>query len=134
MAAVVGQDACVSRVIEPPNSVLLLVGREQFTPPATLDGQTAVATHDCVAVAVLSVDDGPTTVTVAFQLETAGLIQLGKFVIETEGHLSVRDIYNREYEAIGLEPGSCLVTVWGSDNTEPDSVIFHVRRPGTETY
>src|SRR3954447_6147701 len=48
--------------IEPPNSVILLVSREEFTLPASFGWNTAVATLDCVAVAVLSVDDGPATV------------------------------------------------------------------------
>ena len=121
------QDAPVTRMIEPPSSVVLLVGREEFSPPATFGGDISVATHDCVAVGVLSVDDGPTAVELVPEAETRGLVRLGEFVIETEGQVSVRDVYNREYESLGIEPGSCLVTVWGNDDTEPNQVTFEVR-------
>ena len=121
------QDAPVTRMIEPPSSVLLLVGREEFSPPATFGGDAAVASHDCVAVAVMSVDDGPTAVELLPEATPRGLVRLADFVIETEGQVSVRDVYNREYEALGIEPGSCLVTVWGNDDTEPNDVTFEVR-------
>lgn len=117
----------MTRLVEPPNSVILLVGREQFTPPASFGQESVAATHDCVAVGVLSVDDGPTSVTLAPHAPGSGLVALGEFVIETEGQISVRDVYNREYESIGLEPGCCLVVVWGNDASEPDQVTFEVR-------
>lgn len=115
------------RVIEPPNSVVLLVGREEFTPPKSFGGAAAVATHDCVAVGVLSVDDGPTSVTLVPESDHSGLIPLGEFTVETEGQLSVRDVCNREYETLGVEPGRHLVAVWGNDETEPDAVTFEIR-------
>ena len=114
-------------MVEPPNSVLLLVGREEFTPPATFGGEIAAATHDCVAVGVRSVDDGPTALALVPRAKADRLIRLGEFVIETEGQISVRDVYNREYEALGIEPGSALVTVWGNDDAEPNEVTFEVR-------
>ena len=117
----------MTRMIEPPNSVILLVGREEFSPPATFAGGIAVATHDCVAIGVLSVDDGPTAVDLVPEAETQGLIRLGEFVIETEGLVSLRDVYNREYDALGTEPGSCHVTVWGNDDAEPNEVTLEVR-------
>jgi hypothetical protein len=124
------QDAPVPRMVEPPNSVLILVGREEFTPPTTFGGERAAATHDCVAVGVLSVDDGPTALQLVPRATTDGLIRLGEFVIETEGQISVRDVYNREYESLGIEPGSALVTVWGNDDAEPNEVIIEVRPAG----
>lgn len=117
----------MTRVIEPPNSVILLVGREEFTPPGTFGGASVVATHDCIAVGVLSVDDGPTTVSVGPDRGQSGCSRLGEFVIESEGLLSLRDVYSREYEAIGVEPGKCSVTVWGNDDSEPDVVTFEVQ-------
>ena len=121
-----GQDCSVTRMIEPPNSVVLLVGREEFTPPTSFDGAVAVATHDCVAIGVLSVDDGPTSVTLVPDVDRTGVFRLGEFTIETEGQVSIRDVYNREYETLGLEPGRCVVTVWGNDETEPDDVTITV--------
>lgn len=117
----------MTRLVEPPSSVLLLVGREEFTPPSTFGGQTAVATHDCVAVVVFPIDDGPTSVTLAPQPARGGLVRLGEFLVESEGQLSLRDIYSREYEAIGLDPGPCVVVVWGNHDSEPDEVAFEVR-------
>ena len=122
----------MTRMIEPPNSVILLVGREEFSPPATFAGGIAVATHDCVAIGVLSVDDGPTAVDLVPEAETQGLIRLGEFVIETEGLVSLRDVYNREYDALGTEPGSCHVTVWGNDDAEPNEVTLEVRSRNPE--
>lgn len=117
----------MSAVIAPPHSVLLLVGREEYTPPGTFGGAIAVARLDCVAVGVLSADDGPTTVHLVPEADPAGLIRLGEFVIETEGLVSLRDVYGREYETVGTEPGRCHVSVWGNDVSEPDKVVFEIR-------
>ena len=113
-------------LIKPPNSVILLVGREEFTPPLTFAQSTVVATEDCVAVGVRAVDDGPTAVAVVPEVDGSGLVRLGEFVIQTEGRASIRDVCNREYAAIELEPGKCLVTVWGNDRSEPDQVSCEV--------
>lgn len=97
----------------------LLVGREDFTPPSTFSGAICVATHDCVAVGVLSVDDGPTRATLSSSAESSStdLVKLGDFSIESEGLVSVRDVYNREYVAGGVEPGTVQVTVLGNDES-----------------
>jgi hypothetical protein len=113
-------------MIEPPNSVLLLVGREEFTPPDTFAGQVCVATSDCIAVGVLSVDDGPTLASLAVETDDSELITLGEFIIESEGHLSLRDVYNREYDVLGVEAGSVRVTVRANDDSEPCEVTFVV--------
>jgi len=113
-------------MIEPPNSVLLLVGREEFTPPETFAGAACVATTDCIAVGVLSVDEGPTLTSLAQGTETSDLVMLGEFAIESEGLLSLRDVYNREYDSIGVDAGSVRVTVLGNDVSEPCEVTFLV--------
>lgn len=114
-------------VLEPPNSVVLLVGREDFTLPTGFGGQVTVATVDCIAVGVKAADDAPTTVTLVPGAGPSDLIRLGDFTIETEGLLSLRDVYNREHEAIGLEPGPCAVTVWGNDLQQPDQLVVEAR-------
>ncbi|QIK65429.1 hypothetical protein G7072_02915 [Nocardioides sp. HDW12B] len=114
----------MSPLIEPPNSVLLLVGREEFTPPQTFAGEVCVSSSDCIAVGVLSVDDGPTSASLTQVMDGSGLVTLGDFRIESEGHLSVRDVYNREHASLGVEAGSVRVTVLGNDKSEPDEVIF----------
>lgn len=113
-------------MIEPPNSVLLLVGREEFTPPATFAGATCVATSDCIAIGVRSVGDGPTLVAFAEAMDTSGLVTLGEFTIESEGQLSLRDVYNREYDARGVDAGSVAVRVLGNDESGPSDVQFLV--------
>ena len=118
----------VAPMIEPPNSVLLVVGREEFTPPATFGGRSCVATNDCVAIGVMSVDDAPTFASFAATAARDDLIRLAEFTIETEGTVSIRDVYNREYEAIGVDPGSVLLTVWGDDETEPCEILLEVRQ------
>jgi hypothetical protein len=120
------EDEAVSPMIEPPNSVLLLVGREDFTPPDTFAGATCVATSDCIAVGVLSVDDGPTLATFAQATDMSGLVTLGEFSIESEGHLSLRDVYNREYDSFGVDAGLVRVTVLANDESEPCEVTFRV--------
>ena len=116
----------MSPMVEPPNSVLLLVGREEFTPPESFAGATCVATSDCIAVGVLSVDDGPTLASITHGPEASGLVTLGEFVIESEGLLSLRDVYNREYEALGVDAGSVGVRVLANDDSEPSEVTFLV--------
>lgn len=117
----------MTRLVEPPSSVLLLVGREDFSPPTTFGGRTAVATHDCVAVTVQPVDDGPTSVTLSPEAAAPGLVRLGEFEVESEGLLSLRDVHSREYDAMGVDAGPCVVVVWGDDETEPGRVAFEVR-------
>ncbi len=112
-------------MIEPPNSVLLLVGREEFTPPSTFAGAACASTADCIAVGVLSVTDGPTRVSFS-QATDPSLVILGAFTIESEGHLSLRDIHSQEYDSIGVDAGSVRVTVLGNDLNEPDEVVFVV--------
>lgn len=120
------QDCVVSQTVDPPHSVLLLVGREDFEPPSSFGDRTCAATADCVAVGVRSVQDGPTTVRLSADA-TTGLIKLGDFEIESEGLMSLRDIYNREYAAVGVEPGHRSVTVWGNHESEPSDVVFELR-------
>ena len=119
------QNEAVSPTIQPPNSVLLLVGREEFTPPPTFAGEACAATLDCIAVGVLSVDDGSTLASFA-QAREPSLAILGEFTIESEGHLSLRDVYNREYDSIGVDAGAVRVTVMGNDRSEPSKVRFIV--------
>ncbi|ADU49461.1 hypothetical protein [Intrasporangium calvum] len=117
----------MAHVIEPPNSVVLLVGRDEYTPPESLADRIVAATGDCVAVGVLSVDDGATTVELAPTPHIDGLSRLGEFILETEGRVSICDVYNGEYASLLVEPGTCAVTVWGNDTGEPDVVAFEVR-------
>jgi hypothetical protein len=112
--------------IEPPNSVLLLVGREEFSPPASFAGQTCVATTDCIAIGVVSVDDSPVMVTLGPAPTSDGLLELARFEIETEGLLSLRDVYSREYEAVGVPAGLVGVIVWGNHDTEPGELVIEV--------
>ena len=122
-----GHHARVAPIVEPPNSVLLVVGREEFTPPSTFGAQSCVATHDCVAIGVASVDDAAISVDFAAAVARDDLQRLGRFPLETEGMLSVRDVYNREYDAAGVTPGRVLLTVWGNDAQEPSEILLEIR-------
>ncbi len=53
-------------------------------------------------------------------------MNLGEFQLETEGLLSVRSVYNKEYDAMGVPPGLALVTIWGNADTEPSEVLVQV--------
>ncbi len=116
----------MSPTVEPQHSVILVVGREQFTPPSTFGGGACTATHDCVAVGVRSVDDGPTEVTITPEAGRDDLVNLGEFQVETEGLLSVRSVYNKDYDAMGVPPGHALVTIWGNADAEPSEVVVQV--------
>ena len=120
------EDGQVSPSVEPQHSVILVVGREQFTPPKTFGGEACTATHDCVAIGVRSVEDGPTDVTISPEAGTAALVRLGEFQVETEGLLSVRSVYNKEYDAMGVRPGHASVTIWGNTDSEPSEVLVQV--------
>lgn len=52
----------VGQLVEPPNSVILLVGRDEFAPPHSFAGVICAATADCIAVGVINVQDAPTLV------------------------------------------------------------------------
>jgi len=103
--------------------VVLLVGREEFSPPSSFNGQTCVATSDCLAIGVA---DSPTTVSLGPSPGSGGLTVLARHVIETEGLLSLRDVYSREYDNMGSPAGQALVTVWGNDPTEPSELVIQV--------
>ena len=107
---------------------MLLVGREDYSPPTAFAGSSCVATVDCVAVATTSPVEGPTSVSVAPSARP-GLVTLGEFTIESEGQVSVRDVFHREHDAMGVEPGHVAVRVLADDTTEPTEVVFVVR-PG----
>lgn len=92
-----------------------------------------MATSDCVAIAVISVDDAATLVGFTASPDRNDLMMLGTFHIETEGQMSVRDIYNREYDAVGVPPGVSLVTVWGNDSVEPSEIEFQISEPNELT-
>jgi hypothetical protein len=119
----------VSPSIRPPHSIVLLVGREDYTAPTSFGGATSTATTDCIAVSTLSPVDGPTAVSVAPDADRPGLVTLGEYTIESEGLLSVRDVFHREHAAIGVEAGYVEVRVLANDAVEPDEVVFVVR-PG----
>ena len=123
----------MSPVVEPQHSVILVVGREQFTPPKTFGGEACTATHDCVAIGVRSVGDGPTDVTISPEAGTGALVRLGEFQVETEGLLSVRSVYNKEYDAMGVPPGLARVTIWGNTHSEPSEVLVQVAAPADQT-
>jgi len=125
----VRDDHRVSPSIRLPHSVVLLVGREDYTVPTSLGAATSVATIDCIAVATLSRVDGPTYVSVAPSADHPGLVTLGEYTNESEGLASVRDIFHRECDATGVEGGHVEVRVLANDPVEPDAVVFGMR-PG----
>jgi hypothetical protein len=106
---------------------VLLVGREDFTAPTSFGDATSIATTDCIAVATLSPVDGPTFVSVAPSADRSGLVTLGEYTIESEGLVSVRDVFHREHDAMGVEAGYVEVRVLANDALEPDEVVFVVR-------
>ena len=108
---------------------MLLVGREDYAAPTSFGGATCISTPDCIAVATLSPVDGPTVVSVAPSADDPALVTLGEFTIESEGQVSVRDVFFREHDAMGVEPGYVDVRVLANDAVEPDQVVFVVR-PG----
>ena len=74
--SLVRDDHRVSPSIRPPHSIVLLVGREDFTAPTSFGDATSIATTDCIAVATLSPVDGPTLVSVALRHDTPALRSL----------------------------------------------------------
>lgn len=114
----------MSLTVEPPQSVLLLVGREDFTPPTTFGGKACAATADCLAIAVVS--GAPVLVSLGPVGDTGHLVRLDEFDLESEGHLSLRDVYSREYETVGVEPGLSTVTLWANDADEPSELVLTV--------
>lgn len=109
-------------LVDPASPLLLVVGREEFTtPPHFPEDAACAATQDCVAVAV-RLDGTPTSLSVTPSSAASRLVELGRFEVETEGLLSVRDIYNREHAAVGVSPGWVTVTVWGDHAFEPGEV------------
>jgi hypothetical protein len=123
----------MSPVVEPQHSVILVVGREQFTPPKSFGGEACTATHDCVAIGVRTVEEGPTDVSISPQTGTGGLVRLGDFHVESEGLLSVRSVYNKEYDAMGVPAGLALVTIWGNTDSEPSEVLVQVAALADQT-
>jgi hypothetical protein len=109
--------------VTPPSSVLLVVGRDELTLPSSFGGATCVASADCVAVAT---HDGPTSVELVPSTARGDLLELGSFTIESEGMVSLRDVYQRELDAIGVDPGLVTVTVLGDDDAEPTELVLVV--------
>jgi hypothetical protein len=106
---------------------VLLVGREDYAAPTSFGGASCIATPDCIAVATLSPVDGPTVVSIVPTAERPGFVTLGEFTIESEGQVSVRDVFHRDHDAMGVEPGYVEVRVLANDAVEPDEVVFVVQ-------
>ena len=111
--------------VEPPSSVLIVVGREDFTPPSSFGGGACAATDDCIVIAVREVEDGPTRLSMSVA-SPSGLTRLGDFRLQSEGLVGVRDLSFREHEAIGVGPGWADVTIWGNDEREPSEIVVQV--------
>ena len=111
--------------LEPPSSVLIVVGREEFTPPSSFGGSACAATDDCIVIAVRDVEDGPTTLSMSVTAPS-GLARLGDFRLLSEGLVGVRDLSYREHEAVGVDPGWAAVTIWGDTEQEPSEVVVQV--------
>ena len=109
---------------------MLLVGREDYTAPTSFGEAPSVATTDCIAVATLSPVDGPTFVSLAPTADQPGLVTLGDYTIESEGLVSLRDVFHREHDAMGVEAGNVEVRVLANDALAPDEVVFVVRPGG----
>jgi hypothetical protein len=116
----------VSVTLEVPKAVLLLVGREDFDPPTSFGGRLCSATDDCLAISVRHEHDGPVEVDLDPEASRAGLTEIGRFVLESEGLLSLRDVWGREHAGYGVEPGHATVTVWVDDEREPTRVVLGV--------
>ncbi|WP_181313244.1 hypothetical protein [Nocardioides campestrisoli] len=121
----------MSPQIRPSYPVVLLVGREDFTPPTSFGDANVAATRDCLAVGLRNTELGGVEVQIVPSTETAvvdrlDLEHLGDFEVESEGLLSLRDVHGREYDAMGVEAGTHRVTVLGTDLSEPDDVVFVV--------
>ena len=125
-----GETADVTVSVQPPNSVVLVVGREEFTLPTSFDGATAVGTTDCIALGVRSADDGPTSITVTVGNDPESMQLIGEFELKCEGLLFVRDVYSRELLTVGVEPGISRVAIWGNDPNEPDQVVVVLSSAG----
>ena len=113
------------RLVRPPSSVLLVVGREDFTPPRAFGGSVCVATQDCVAIAVVDVQVSATSLRLTPD-DAPALSRLGEFRIETEGLVSVRDLHYREHESVGVPSGWATVTVWGNAEDQPSEIALQV--------
>ena len=107
-------------LIETRNDVLLLVGREDFSPPRSFGG---AARRGHARLRRLRGRRGPghRRAHPGRRVRPAGL---GEFVIEAEGLLSLRDVWNKEYDAAGVTPGLTRVTVHGDDDTAPTRVAL----------
>lgn len=112
--------------LEVPNAVLLLVGREDFAPPTSFGGRPCAVTDDCLAISTRHADDGPVDVSLDPEASRAGLTEVGRFVLESEGLLSLRDAWGREHAGYGVDPGHVGVTVWVDDEREPTRVVIDV--------
>ena len=55
---------------------------------------------------------------------------LGEYSIESEGLVSVRDVFHREHDAMGVDPGYIEVRVLANDAVEPNEVVFVVQPGG----
>ena len=111
--------------VEPPHSLLVVVGREEFTPPTAFGGSACAATDDCIVIAVHPSQDGPTSLAMAVDPPT-GLTELGTFRLQSEGLVGVRDANFREYDAVGVDSGWATVTVWGNTVDQPSEIVVQV--------
>ena len=116
--------------IAPPNSLLLLLGKESAKIPESI-GQLIGATSSCIAVGTLSAVDGKTSVTLSDDVlpvqKVENLRNVFSGILETPR--SVVEVYTVLGEAILTLPvpnHRSHVEIWANNETEPDQLYIFV--------
>jgi hypothetical protein len=102
----------VTTTVRPPNSLLLIMDRDQGEIPESLDGQLLVANRSCIAIGTLMAADGETVVTMTDEREFDSGIGDLRMVFRGEQNTPAKslNLYTVEFELVLEFPVSTLKT------------------------
>jgi hypothetical protein len=121
----VWQGTDMSPMIEPPNSLILIVGRDEFTPPTQIT-RPITTTLDCLVIGTINVQDAPTLISIGTDPDIDDLEYLDEISIESDGEISVRDIYNNVHASVTVQPGVISIAIWTSGIPEPREIACKI--------
>ena len=122
-----------SLMVEPPNSVILIVGRDEFTPPLNIGPDGSAATEDCVAVATVSVQDAQTRIGLGTNPQTDEYAILCEYLLRTDGVVSIRNVLNEVYLSHKTPGPRARVRVWVDTlDGEPLEISVQILDPSAQ--
>jgi hypothetical protein len=117
--------------IAPDNSMVVVVGSNEFDVPQAFGASLIAATASCIAVGCKSSVDGPTQFVLGQRNEVdPGRVPNFESVLDTFlGFVSVQSVLHQTILEMRTSSNRTRISIWVNDLREPDLVILGVAEP-----